>query len=65
LLSYQAHYRGPPPAKGDGTHRYRFKLVALDVDRLHAPVKIKVADLWPSAKGHILGEAELVGTYER
>ncbi len=59
----QGHYRGPAPPKEDGTHLCHFKLAALDVET--APVKIKVADLWPSAKGHVISDAELVGTYER
>jgi len=61
----QAHYRGPAPPKGDGMHHYHFKLAALDVEALHAPAKVDVADLRSSAKGHVIGEAELVGTYER
>jgi phosphatidylethanolamine-binding protein (PEBP) family uncharacterized protein len=32
---------------------------------LVAPATAKVADLWPSAKRRIRGEAELVGTYAR
>lgn len=58
-------YRGPAPPRGHGTHHYHFKLIALDVDRLAVPPHAKVADLRKVAKGHILGEAELIGTYSR
>jgi Raf kinase inhibitor-like YbhB/YbcL family protein len=58
-------YRGPAPPKGHGTHHYHFKLAALDVDMLKVPASAEVADLWPAAKGHIIGETELIGTYSR
>ncbi len=61
----EAGYRGPSPPKGHGTHHYHFKLAALDVDVLKVSPSTKVADLWPAAKSHIIGEAELVGTYAR
>jgi Raf kinase inhibitor-like YbhB/YbcL family protein len=55
-------YAGPAPPSG--THRYFFRLFALD----------RMLDLGPGAshkqvsaaiKGHILAQAELMGTYER
>ena len=55
-------YIGPAPPSG--THRYFFRLFAID----------KVLDLAPGAthkqvsaaiKGHILAQAELMGTYEK
>jgi hypothetical protein len=55
-------YIGPAPPSG--THRYFFRLFALD----------KMVDLGPGAthkqvsaaiKGHILAQAELMGTYEK
>jgi Raf kinase inhibitor-like YbhB/YbcL family protein len=58
-------YDGPSPPRGDGAHRYHFKLAALDVERLAKAPNMEVADLWQAAEEHILGEAELVGTYER
>ena len=61
----EACYRGPAPPKGHGTHHYHFKLAALNIDMLKAPASTRVADLWPTAKRHIIGEAELVGTYAR
>jgi Raf kinase inhibitor-like YbhB/YbcL family protein len=59
------HYRGPAPPKGHGTHHYHFKLAALDVESLSQAPKLAVADIWQAAQQHMVGEAELVGTYER
>jgi Raf kinase inhibitor-like YbhB/YbcL family protein len=55
-------WRGPCPPKG--RHRYHFKLYALDavLADLHQPPK---AALEKAMEGHVLGRAELVGTYQR
>jgi Raf kinase inhibitor-like YbhB/YbcL family protein len=55
-------YGGPCPPIG--RHRYYHKLYALDVELpdLHEPTK---AQLESAMKGHILGLAELVGTYQK
>lgn len=57
-------YKGPMPPVGSGTHHYHFKLYALD-----APLGVKAgldkASLERAMKGHVLGQAELIGTYER
>ena len=54
-------YGGPCPPIG--RHRYFFKLYALDIQlSLAAPTK---AEVEAAMKGHILGQAELVGTYEK
>jgi Raf kinase inhibitor-like YbhB/YbcL family protein len=55
-------YGGPCPPIG--RHRYFFKLYALDAELgdLHSPTK---ADLLKAMDGHILEQAELIGTYER
>jgi Raf kinase inhibitor-like YbhB/YbcL family protein len=62
------HYNGPAPPKGHGTHHYHFKLAALDVETLtqapQAPAA-RVADIWKAAQRHVIGQAELVGTYAR
>jgi len=57
-------YRGPAPPPGSGTHRYFFKLYALDVELDVAPGLDKKA-LLEAMSGHVLGEGELMGTYER
>jgi Raf kinase inhibitor-like YbhB/YbcL family protein len=58
-------YGGPCPPKGHGPHRYRFKLFALDVDRLGLSPNAKVADVQGAVEKHIVSRAELTGTYER
>jgi Raf kinase inhibitor-like YbhB/YbcL family protein len=58
-----AYYDGPQPPKGHGVHHYHFRLAALDVEALHPGGK-KVAEIWAKARPHMLGETELVGTYE-
>lgn len=58
----RAGYGGPCPPVG--RHRYVHKLYALDIvlPDLHLPVK---KTLETAMKGHILAQAELVGTYQR
>ena len=54
-------YTGPCPPIG--RHRYFFKLYALDTKlKLVKPSK---AQLESAMQGHVLGSAELVGTYEK
>jgi Raf kinase inhibitor-like YbhB/YbcL family protein len=56
---------GPPcPPKGNGVHQYRFRLLALSVDRLGLSSP-KVKQLEAEAAKHAIGEARLTGTYER
>jgi Raf kinase inhibitor-like YbhB/YbcL family protein len=57
-------YRGPAPPKGHGLHRYIFRLFALDAALSVAPGLDKRA-LLKAIQGHVLAEAEMVGTYER
>jgi Raf kinase inhibitor-like YbhB/YbcL family protein len=57
-------YRGPMPPKGSGTHRYFFKLYALD-DQLQLEAKTTdKAKLLEAMQGHILAAGQLMGTYE-
>jgi Raf kinase inhibitor-like YbhB/YbcL family protein len=55
-------YGGPCPPIG--THRYFFKLYALDavLPDLGRPTK---ADVLNAMKGHVLAEAQLIGTYKK
>jgi Raf kinase inhibitor-like YbhB/YbcL family protein len=55
-------YGGPCPPIG--RHRYFFKLYALDtmLPDLNRPDKER---LQQAMQGHILGKAELIGTYQR
>ena len=58
----RADYGGPCPPIG--RHRYFFKLYALDelLPDLGSPTK---ARLEAAMKGHVLAQAELIGTYQR
>lgn len=55
-------YGGPCPPSG--THRYFFKLYALDVEKILIPVATK-EDLIKAMEGHILDQGELMGKYQR
>ncbi|MFH2012640.1 MAG: YbhB/YbcL family Raf kinase inhibitor-like protein [Pseudomonadota bacterium] len=55
-------YGGPCPPSG--THRYFFKLYALDIT-LNLGPNITKGDIESSIKGHILSKAELIGLYKR
>ncbi|MFH1470564.1 MAG: YbhB/YbcL family Raf kinase inhibitor-like protein [Candidatus Micrarchaeota archaeon] len=55
-------YGGPCPPSG--THRYFFKLYALD-SVLNLPPTSKKSDLENAMKGHILEKAELVGLFSK
>lgn len=55
-------YGGPCPPSG--THRYFFKLYALGTT-LNLPSSTTKKDLEKALQGHILGQAELMGTYRR
>jgi Raf kinase inhibitor-like YbhB/YbcL family protein len=56
-------YGGPCPPPGDA-HRYFFKLYALDA-MLNLKAGARKSDVEAAMKGHILGQAELMGTYKR
>lgn len=58
-------YGGPCPPKGHGDHRYYFILRALDVETLGLPAGAKRSEVERAMKGHILGEARLMGKYSR
>jgi Raf kinase inhibitor-like YbhB/YbcL family protein len=56
-------YVGPCPPSG--THRYFFKLYALDTMMLGLAAGMTKEQLLQAMEGHILGQAELVGVYTR
>ncbi len=61
----ELRYRGPAPPSGSGPHHYHFRLAALDVENLSRSPNMTVGDIWKEAEKHMLGEAELVGVYQR
>jgi len=63
ISSYRKHaYGGPCPPYG--THRYFFKVYALDA-RLDLKSNSTKKDVEKAMKGHILAEGELLGLYRR
>jgi Raf kinase inhibitor-like YbhB/YbcL family protein len=56
-------YGGPCPPPGK-PHRYFFKLYALDI-KLDLKAGASKADVERAMKGHVLGEAELIGRFGR
>lgn len=56
-------YGGPSPPIG--THRYFFKLYALDVMLPDLGVKATKATVEKGMEGHVLDKAELVGVYKK
>lgn len=57
-------YGGPCPPPGHGSHRYFFRLYALDAE-LSLNKGSTGDDLLNAIKGHIIDEGELMGRYER
>jgi Raf kinase inhibitor-like YbhB/YbcL family protein len=58
-------YGGPCPPRGHGPHHYRFRLLALNVDRLPIGQVPHCQDVAREARKHAIAEAVLVGVYER
>jgi Raf kinase inhibitor-like YbhB/YbcL family protein len=56
-------YGGPCPPRGPA-HRYFFRLYALDA-ALSLPPRATKADLLKAIEGHVLGQAGLMGRYQR
>jgi Raf kinase inhibitor-like YbhB/YbcL family protein len=57
-------YAGPSPPPGHGPHRYFFRLYALDteLDLEHGAAREQLEN---EMEGHVLAEAQLMGSYER
>lgn len=60
----KAGYKGPMPPKRHGRHRYYFKLFALDSE-LPEQASLERDRFLELIEGHVLAEADLMGTYER
>ena len=61
--AHHANYHGMCPPPGDGVHHYHFKLFALD-ERLPSNLKNRAA-VRKAMQGHVVAQAEIVGTYRR
>ena len=58
-------YGGPCPPSNHGPHRYFFRLYALDLPSLDLPPGAPAEAVREVLEGHVLEEAEWMGTYER
>jgi Raf kinase inhibitor-like YbhB/YbcL family protein len=57
-------YDGPcPPWNDDLLHHYHFRVYALDMEAIGVSGRFNAAAALAAMQGHILAEAELVGTY--
>jgi Raf kinase inhibitor-like YbhB/YbcL family protein len=57
-------YDGPcPPWNDERVHHYIFRIFALDVPRLGLEGRFTCADVLNAIHGHIIDEAQLIGTY--
>jgi Raf kinase inhibitor-like YbhB/YbcL family protein len=61
----KAAYGGPCPPRGRGSHRYFFKLSALDVPSLGLAAGATLAQVDRQMSGHVLATATFMGRYER
>jgi Raf kinase inhibitor-like YbhB/YbcL family protein len=57
-------YDGPMPPAKDKPHHYHFKLFAIDTE-LPMDTRLDKTKLENAMKGHVLAEAEIIGTYQR
>jgi Raf kinase inhibitor-like YbhB/YbcL family protein len=60
-----ADYGGPCPPKGNGTHHYHFRLLAISRPRLDLTASANAADVLTAAGPYAIQQTELMGTYRR
>ena len=58
-------YTGPCPPQGNPPHHYHFRLFALSVEKLGLAPTAHVKEVEDAAEKHAIGQAELIGTYQR
>ncbi len=57
-------YDGPcPPWNDERLHHYHFRVAALDIATLGLDGRFDIHDVRKAMQGHVLAEAELIGTY--
>ncbi len=57
-------YDGPaPPWNDERVHHYHFRLYALDVESVEVEERFTAADVQQAIAGHVLAEAEIIGSY--
>ena len=57
-------YDGPcPPWNDERLHHYHFRVAALDIASLGLEGRFNICDVRKAMQGHVLGEAEIIGTY--
>lgn len=61
----EAAYGGPCPPHGHGRHHYRFRLLALSIDRLVVSAGASCVDVERQAHKNLIAESVLVATYQR
>jgi Raf kinase inhibitor-like YbhB/YbcL family protein len=57
-------YAGPEPPRGHGTHKYHFRLYALD-EPIQVEPGITRDQLMQLITSHVIATGEVIGTYER
>lgn len=62
---HRTGYGGPCPPKGDGDHRYDFRLMALDVPKLAVAESPDCRDVECEVAQHTLAETTLTGRFSR
>lgn len=62
---HRTGYDGPCPPRGHKPHRYRFRLMALSIDRLPCDSHSSCATVASAAQAHALAIAEITGLYGR
>lgn len=58
-------YGGPCPPPGHGPHHYHFRLMALNLATLELRDGARCVEVEKATRGHVVAEAELIGTYSR
>ena len=57
-------YDGPcPPWNDERVHHYHFRVTALDIATLGLDGRFDIRDVREAMQGHVLAEAEIIGTY--